>query len=325
MLAITSGHGGAVGAPPSAGVGGPVAPPGTYPAAAGAVRESFAQRAATGDPPAGSAGKRDAAASPALADRAAGGTGPRPEPSSEKRPRVLTYAVQPGDTLWHLAERFGTSADTLLAVNPDVSPERMRPGQELRILANVTGTLHTVRQGETLSGIASRYGVSVERIAEANQLVPDDPLHAGQELIVPGARLRVQVASRGGGRENEAGWMWPLRGRVTSLFGMRWGNDFHPGIDIGAPTGATVVAARGGLVVSAGWDGGYGLSVVIDHGGGVRTRYAHGSSLLVRSGQRVEQGQPVLRVGSTGFSTGPHLHFEILIGGRAVDPLRYLP
>ncbi|MER3410256.1 MAG: hypothetical protein C4306_09190 [Thermoleophilia bacterium] len=120
-----------------------------------------------------------------------------------------------------------------------------------------------------------------------------------------------------------AGFVWPVSGPVTSPYGMRWGR-MHEGIDIAAPMGAPVRAAAAGQVIYAGWMGGYGNLVVIDHGGGLATAYAHLSSISVSLGQAVGQGDLVGAVGSTGHSFGPHLHFEVRVNGVAVDPLGYL-
>ena len=134
------------------------------------------------------------------------------------------------------------------------------------------------------------------------------------------------------GEEYQGGIMaWPVPGytRITSEYGIR----FHPilhiykihtGIDIGAPTGANFVAASDGIVIKAGFNSAYGNMVVIDHGGGISTLYAHGSEILVQVGQSVKRGEPILKVGSTGYSTGPHAHFEVRIKGQAVQPLNYL-
>ncbi len=116
---------------------------------------------------------------------------------------------------------------------------------------------------------------------------------------------------------------WPARGGLTSGFGLRWREE-HKGIDIAAVEGAPIYAARAGRIVVAGWFGSYGLTVVIDHGSGLQTLYAHASAVLVRPGQQVKVGQLVARVGTTGFSTGPHLHFEFRVNGHPVNPLRYL-
>ncbi|HBI27996.1 MAG TPA: metalloendopeptidase, partial [Peptococcaceae bacterium] len=130
----------------------------------------------------------------------------------------------------------------------------------------------------------------------------------------------VATASRGTGNGS---LRWPTGGSITSRYGPR-GGGFHSGLDIGAGQGAAVGAAAGGTVSSAGWQGGYGNYVLINHGNGVSTRYAHLSSINVSSGQSVSSGQLIGRVGSTGNSTGPHLHFEVIVNGSTRDPLNYL-
>ena len=122
---------------------------------------------------------------------------------------------------------------------------------------------------------------------------------------------------------SSSGLIWPVAGPITSPYGMRWGS-LHPGIDIGAGTGTPIRAAAGGRVIVSGYSGGYGNLTVIDHGNGIATAYAHQSSLAAAAGQEVGQGQVVGYVGSTGFSTGPHLHFEVRVNGTPVDPLGYL-
>jgi murein DD-endopeptidase MepM/ murein hydrolase activator NlpD len=132
------------------------------------------------------------------------------------------------------------------------------------------------------------------------------------------------VASTGAGRSpSAAGLIWPVNAPVTSPFGMRWGR-MHEGVDLGAGYGSPIHAAAAGVVVYAGWLGGYGNLVVIDHGGGLSTAYGHQSRIAVSYGQQVAQGEVIGYVGSTGHSTGPHLHFEVRINGSAVDPLGYL-
>jgi murein DD-endopeptidase MepM/ murein hydrolase activator NlpD len=132
-----------------------------------------------------------------------------------------------------------------------------------------------------------------------------------------------EAGSTGTGQPSAAGLIWPCDGVVVSGFGMRWGR-MHEGIDIGCAYGAPNRAAAAGTVIYSGWLGGYGNLVVVDHGNGLSTAYAHASSLLVSVGQHVSQGETVSLVGSTGNSSGPHLHFEVRINGQAVDPLLYL-
>jgi murein DD-endopeptidase MepM/ murein hydrolase activator NlpD len=138
---------------------------------------------------------------------------------------------------------------------------------------------------------------------------------------------KIQAAQRSSavsvGGVSASGYIWPAAGPVTSTFGWRWGR-MHEGIDIAAPSGSPIRAAAAGTVIYAGWLGGYGNLVVVDHGGGVSTAYAHMSSIASGTGQGVAQGQVIGYVGSTGHSTGPHLHFEVRINGQAVDPLAYL-
>lgn len=158
----------------------------------------------------------------------------------------------------------------------------------------------------------------------------DEYLHEVDSLLAQSAALAERIrgaqdgsGSTGTGQPSAAGLIWPCDGVVVSGFGMRWGR-MHEGIDIGCAYGTPNRAAAAGTIIYAGWLGGYGNLVVIDHGNGLATAYAHASSILVSVGQSVSQGQTVSLVGSTGNSSGPHLHFEVRINGVAVDPLPYL-
>jgi murein DD-endopeptidase MepM/ murein hydrolase activator NlpD len=155
-------------------------------------------------------------------------------------------------------------------------------------------------------------------------------LHEVESLLAQSAALAEQIrgaqraaGSSGSGEPSAAGLIWPCDGVVVSGFGMRWGR-MHEGIDIGCGYGTSNRAAAAGTVIYAGWLGGYGNLVVVDHGNGLSTAYAHASSILVGVGQSVSQGEAVSLVGSTGNSSGPHLHFEVRVNGTAVDPLGYL-
>ncbi len=138
----------------------------------------------------------------------------------------------------------------------------------------------------------------------------------------------IRKAQAAGGAEvdptiSDRGMTYPVNGVLTSGFGPRWGR-MHEGLDIAVPTGTPVMAAAPGVVLSAGWGGGYGNLVVVDHGGGIATAYAHNSTISVTAGQRVDRGTVLALAGSTGRSTGPHVHFEVRVNGAATDPIQYL-
>jgi Membrane proteins related to metalloendopeptidases len=158
----------------------------------------------------------------------------------------------------------------------------------------------------------------------------EEYLHEVEALAAQSAALAAAIrdsqagaGSTGSGIPSAAGFIWPVDGVVVSGFGLRWGR-LHEGIDITAASGTPIRAAASGTVIYAGWLGGYGNLVVIDHGNGLATAYAHASAILVGVGQQVSQGETVSLVGSTGNSSGPHLHFEVRVNGVAVDPLLYL-
>ncbi|MEE9219041.1 MAG: LysM peptidoglycan-binding domain-containing M23 family metallopeptidase [Acidobacteriota bacterium] len=177
---------------------------------------------------------------------------------------------------------------------------------------------HTVRPGETLWRISHLYGADLEELIAVNGLDDSALIHSGQVLLVP-APTRLPSANR-----TRLSLRWPLRGEIRSRFGRR-GRQHHDGIDINGRHGNPIRAAADGEVVVARSWGAYGKTVVLDHGTGVRTLYAHASKLLVKVGQRVRAGQTIARVGSSGNATGSHLHFEVQKSRRPVDPLLYLP
>jgi murein DD-endopeptidase MepM/ murein hydrolase activator NlpD len=163
--------------------------------------------------------------------------------------------------------------------------------------------------------------LSAQEQAEASEI---DALRASSAAL--GAQIRAAQARTAGGPDatpSSAGLVWPVSGPVTSPFGWRWGR-MHEGIDIGVGYGTPIHAAAAGTVIYCGWESGYGNLVVIDHGGNLATAYGHQSSIAVSCGQQVSQGQVIGYVGCTGHCFGPHLHFEVRIGGNPVDPLGYL-
>ncbi|HCW51374.1 MAG TPA: peptidase M23, partial [Clostridiales bacterium] len=236
---------------------------------------------------------------------------------------IITHIVGPGETLSAIAERYGVTPATIALSSGLVNPDRIYPGQRL-VFPSVVGLLHRVRSGDSLSTIAAMYQVTASDIVQANDLADPDLLSEGQVLIIPGGRPKqVTVASSPAADRSPRGLIWPCRGPITSRFGPRWGR-LHTGIDIAAPYGASIRAAAAGRVTHAGWYGNYGRCVILDHGGGLQTLYAHAHEILVTVGESVAQGQVIARVGTTGNSTGPHLHFEVRVSGSIRNPLNYL-
>lgn len=268
----------------------------------------------------------------------AAGKGAAAQPkTAEPRPKVTTYQVQPGDTVGAIAAKFGLKTETILWSNDLSEDDLLQIGQELKIPA-VDGIVHVVEEGDTLWGIASEYGSDFVQIAEANPDVDAEALQQGQVLVVPGGqpivkRLSNMVASRGTERaasHSGAFARWPVNDLVTDHFGWRthpvYGTrHFHDGIDINAPAGTPVAVVARGRVTYVGYLGGYGLAVKVDHGDGLVTMYAHLSKALVEPGQTVAGGDRIALSGSTGTSTGPHLHFSVFVGGSPVDPVGWLP
>jgi murein DD-endopeptidase MepM/ murein hydrolase activator NlpD len=217
----------------------------------------------------------------------------------------------------------------------------IRPGDILRI-PSADGVLHTIAKNETVSKIAKLYGVAVDDILKANN-IQQSALKVGQEILVPGAtKLPTQVATTPKNTNNKptpvkltpkntqpsqsgvstAGYIWPSGARIiTQYYGLR-----HTGVDIAGPIGLPNYAARSGTVIKSqcGYNGGYGCYIILDHGDGVQTLYGHNSQLLVSPGEYVLQGQVIGLLGSTGRSTGPHLHFEVRVNGHRANPLQFI-
>ena len=251
----------------------------------------------------------------------------------DPKEEIQLYTVQSGDTVLGIAEKFGLQPETIQWANSSLeyNADLIRPGDQLNILP-INGVLHSVTSGDTLSTLASKYRVSVEEILNygPNQLADASaPLILGQQIVVPGGTkpyVTRQVVAFGpvpaSAKIGTGAFVWPTSGSINQRY---WGG--HAAVDIGAWTGAAVRASDGGYVVLAtgGWNGGYGNHVIIDHGNGFATLYAHLNSIYVRSGENVSRGQQVGSVGNTGNSTGPHLHFEIRYQSVPRNPLSYLP
>ena len=174
-----------------------------------------------------------------------------------------------------------------------------------------------------LEAARERERVSLDQLTAAERADAEE-IDALQEVSADlAAKIRAAQAHSTVQHVSGAGFIWPVNAPITSPFGWRWGR-MHEGIDLGAAYGTPIAAAASGVVIYAGWEGGYGNLVVIDHGGGLATAYGHQSRIAVSVGQSVSQGETIGYVGSTGHSTGPHLHFEVRVNGQAVDPLGYL-
>jgi len=236
-----------------------------------------------------------------------------------------TYRVRRGDTVSTIARAFSISMDAIIASNGITNARALREGEILRI-PNMDGIPHTVRSGDTLVGISQSFGVPLEAILDANDIQSDE-ISAGTILFIPGARMnRDDLRMALGDRL----FVYPVRGaRLTSPFG--WRNDpftgvrrHHAAIDLAAPTGTPIVAAKDGRVSALGYDRVFGNFIILTHANGFQTLYAHLHTIAVRRGDQVRQNVRIGTVGNTGLSTGPHLHFAIYRNNRAVNPLDFL-
>lgn len=257
------------------------------------------------------------------------------EIANDIRAGIVEYTVTDGDTVSSIADKFGISADTVRWQN-GLSNDRIKVDQTLEILP-VTGIAHKVQKGDTLNSIAKRYDVDPQEILnwQFNTFVNDETfeLAVGQLVIVPnGVKPEVsflagpvtprakQLTPNAGTIAASGSFIWPTSGVITQRF--VW---YHPGIDIANPGLPSVLAADSGTIVWASWDPtGYGNKIIIDHGNGMKTLYGHLSQFNVVMGQTVKRGDVIGRMGSTGRSTGAHLHFEVHTPSGRVDPLSRL-
>lgn len=254
---------------------------------------------------------------------------------SDKPPsEVRIYAIKDGDTLSGVADKFDVSIDTIKWANEGVDWKKLKPGTEIKI-PPVTGLVYKVKPGDTIYSIAKKFESSEQAIVDFpfNTFSDDETfaLVAGQTLIVPDGimpdapsptlpRFANVLTPDAGAVAATGNFVWPAYGRITQ--GYRW---YHPAVDIANRDGGSILAADAGTVKVAGWSSsGYGNHVIIDHNNGYTTLYAHLSSLAVQAGQNVGRGAVLGQMGSTGRSTGTHLHFEIMAPGGKVDPLSYL-
>jgi LysM repeat protein len=264
---------------------------------------------------------------------------------ASQRTSIVSYTVQDGDTVSTISRHFNISVNTILWANNLTAYSLIRPGDNLIILPS-SGVLYTVQSGDTVSRLASKYGVDADQILSYNNL--NGGLKIGQKIIIPGGRpisQATQVAttesssytgisairdliktptqtSYAPAKASGSGLIWPTVGHnITQYFSWH-----HPAVDIANHIGTPIYAAASGVVLIAqgGWNGGYGNTILLDNGNNMRTRYGHASKLLVSPGDTVTKGQVIALMGTTGNSTGPHLHFEVLVGGVHYNPLNYV-
>lgn len=253
----------------------------------------------------------------------------------------IIYEVRAGDSLWSIAQAHGAEVSYIVASNPELAshPDLIRPGERYLVPLG-PGVVHRLRDGESIEQAAALYGLDAGAVRA-------HPLNAslgpapgpGSLVFMPGAHLpsgllppfpwerrvitgEVQVSS------STVPLGAPVAGTLTSRFGdvdeVRSGKP-HTGIDIGAPAGAAVRVTADGKVRFVGWDpAGYGLYLAVEHTGGLSTLYAHLEKVLVGPGQAVRRGDILGLVGNSGLSTGPHLHYEVRLHGRPVDPMPYV-
>ncbi|MBI5022953.1 MAG: M23 family metallopeptidase [Candidatus Magasanikbacteria bacterium] len=242
--------------------------------------------------------------------------------------KIIKYVVQPSDTIGTVAQKFQISVETILIENKLTLKSVLRPGDSLNILP-INGVSHKIKKGDSIKKIAALYKAEAQKIIDFNHLIEEE-LPIGEVLIVPeGKRIVTPLAPAtqiAGNRPpalkvSSLGMLWPTVGRrITQYFSWR-----HTGIDIALPTGNPIYAALDGVVETSGWNrGGYGYQVVLRHSNGLKTRYAHSSKLYVSVGQEVSKGDVIALIGSTGRSTGPHVHFEVIVDGVRVNPFLYV-
>lgn len=234
---------------------------------------------------------------------------------------VKFYRVTRGDTLWSIARTRGMDVETLMAMNNLSKDCIILEGQLLKV-PYWRNRLHQVRVGETVWQIAAMYQVNADDILRVNSIKRPEQLKVGKLLRIP-SQSYVYRSRQPARSIVLASFHWPLFGTITSRFGPRH-RGFHHGVDIAAKQGSYIRAADSGQVIFTGWKRIYGRTVIVKHSGNKKTLYAHASKILVKKGQRVKRGQAIARVGSTGRTTGPHLHFEVYIGEKCKNPLNYL-
>ncbi len=243
----------------------------------------------------------------------------------DKEVTYFSYRVKKGDMISVIADRYNVTQDTIISVNNIRSSRLLQIGTYLKIPSK-PGIIYTVRKdGETLTTIAEKYNVDVEKCAFVNNMSKEDSLSAGTMLFIEDAKLDWVTRQEINGdlfKKPIKGWWYK-----SSSFGYRsspftGARSWHSGVDMASKQGTLIYAALPGTVTYAGYNNTYGYHVIIKHHSGYSTLYGHMSEMLVKKGQFVTHDSKIGRVGSTGLSTGPHLHFTVMKNGNPVNPVK---
>lgn len=236
------------------------------------------------------------------------------------------YTVKSGDSISSISKKYGlTNISTLISVNDITNAKALRVGQKLKV-PSIDGIIHIVASGDTLDSIATKYKCEVSAILDVNDMTTNI-LKKGERLFIPGKALDQSSLKKALGEL----FIKPIAGayRLTSPYGYRADpftgvRSFHTGIDMAIATGTPILASMDGKIATAGWNNVYGNYVIITHDNGYQTLYAHMQKYVVATGQKVTQGTTIGYVGSTGYSTGPHLHFSVYKNSKLIDPMTVL-
>jgi murein DD-endopeptidase MepM/ murein hydrolase activator NlpD len=233
------------------------------------------------------------------------------------------YTIRPGDTLWTIAKRHGVSVDALMLSNQLGEQSILKIDQKIHIPSS-NQLVHIVTKGDTVWGIARKYRTSVDQIAALNKGMDPESLNIGDRLNIPAAAGNRELrAAAYPSRSLTMIMLWPVVGKITSGYGWRK-SGFHHGLDIAAKKGTPIYAACAGTVSFVGIKPVYGRTVIIDHADGKRTLYAHTQKIYVKNGENVKGGEIIAAVGTSGVTTGPHLHFEVRYDNKTINPLKFL-
>jgi len=237
-----------------------------------------------------------------------------------------TYKVRSGDTISGIAKKFGLrNISSLISVNDIGNVRQLCAGQKLKI-PSIDGVVYTVKAGDSIDSIAKKNNINIGELLDVNDIT-SEVLTAGQVLFLPGVGLDSKTLKNAMGDlfmmpiSAKFRWSSPYGSRIDPIANVK---SFHTGTDMACPTGTPILASMSGKVTAAGINRVYGNYVIIDHGNGYQTLYAHMSKIIATKGQWVSQGTRIGLVGSTGYSTGPHLHFTVYKNGKLVDPMTVL-